>query len=193
MADRVYRVGRLEVWRARLSGWRERLSGWRERLRRPSVWGLLLAGLVLLIGIGWWYARDTAFARRAVPTTAVIQQVFPPTRIEHETGPPDLVVRGILRYQVNGRTIQTQVRLATCATGACVAATHNRQVHPVQIAYDPKNVTRVRLGRQVPTTLNPITLELIGLGVIFIAAGLYILFFDLSTPDAKSTGGRSAA
>lgn len=79
MADRVHRVGRLELWCARLSARRERLSGWRERLRRSSVWGPLLAGPALLIGIGWWYASNTAFARRAVlTTTAVIQQVFPP-------------------------------------------------------------------------------------------------------------------
>src|SRR4051794_19926529 len=120
MADRVYRVGHLELWRARL-------SGWPARLRHPSVWGLFLAGLALFGGAAWWYTTNTAFARRAVPTTAVIQQVFSPARLEHEYGPPDLVVRGILRYQVNGRTIHTQVRLATCSTGACVTATHDRQ------------------------------------------------------------------
>jgi hypothetical protein len=186
MDEPVYRVGRREMWRVRL-------SGWRERLRRPNVWVLMLAGLAILIGTAWWYADYTAFARRAVPTGATIERIYPPIRSEHEYQPPDLVVHGMLRYQADGRTVHTQVWLATCSNGGCVAATRARQGHAVQIVYDPENVTRVHLGRRVPVPLNPVMLVLAGLGAIFIAAGLYVVFFDLDVPLAKPRGRRPAA
>lgn len=177
MTARAYRVGRRELWRARL-------YGWPERLRRPAVWGHLLAGLVILAGTGWWFADQTAFARRAISATAVIERVEPPFRVEDQYGPPALVVYGRLRYQVDGDTVHSRVRLASCETSVCVAVTRNRQGRTVGIAYDPKKVTRVHLGRTVPININPFTMMIAGLGAIFIAAGLYTLFFDLGIPVA---------
>jgi hypothetical protein len=178
MTARSHRVGRRELWRARL-------YGWPERLRRPTVWGPLLAGLGILAGTGWWFVDQTAFARRAISASAVIERVEPPIRVEVQYGPPALVVYGRLRYQVDGDIVHSRVRLANCKTAYCVAVTQNRQGRTAGIAYDPKKVTRVYLGRTVPININPFMMMIAGLGVIFVAAGLYTLFFDLGFPGAK--------
>jgi hypothetical protein len=184
MDARSYRIGRRELWRARL-------YGWRERLRRPAVWGLLLSGLAILVGAGWWYAEETSFARRAVSTSAVIQQVDPPIRIENQDGPPALVVHGVLRFRVDGRTIHARVRLATCSTSACAAAIRNRQGRLITIAYDPERVTHVHPGRG-STPVTPLFMLLVGFGVILMGGGLHTLFLDFGIPLTKSGQRRYA-
>jgi hypothetical protein len=172
MAKRVYRVGPQERWRARMSGW------W-VRSRRPRVWAPLLVALAFFVSSWRLYADQAALARRAVPASATIQKVYHATA-PHGIGQASVFrVEGLLSYQVHGRTIYTPVWLTSCRDNRCMPYWRARQGHTAKIAYDPRNVHRVELGRVAKPFPN---LALTGLGIIFLGAGINNLFPGPGTP-----------
>lgn len=162
------RVGRRDLWRARL-------HGWRGRLREKRVWIPLLVGVAILGGAVWWYADRAAFAHRAVTTTAVVEDTYM-TRLEHEDGPPSLVVRGRLRYVANAATVHSYVRLAGCDTSVCVSVMREWKGKSVEVVYDPRRTTRVRIGHRVSLAPNPLILVVFGFGVLAVGIAVAELF-----------------
>jgi hypothetical protein len=157
--------------------WRVRSDGWRSRLRLKHVWVPMLIGLLIVCATGWWYASQTAFAGRAVVTTAIVEDISV-TRLEHQYEPPSLIVRGWLRYQVDGRTVRSSAEITSCQTAACASAAGGWRGRSVRVVYDPHRITRVRLGSRVSRAPGPTFLFLVAVGVGAIGVGASGVFFE---------------
>ena len=115
---------------------------WRAR-RRRIVLPPLLIGLVLLVLAGWAYAQQTASARRAVTTTAVIEELHQGPFREEETGQRTSTMSAAVRYQVDGADIRTQLRLGECGPTRCPPYQRGDRV---AVAYNPDKVTDAGLA-----------------------------------------------
>ncbi|MGH3387528.1 MAG: DUF3592 domain-containing protein [Actinomadura sp.] len=174
-----FRVRRRDVWRAYL-------TGWPGRLRRSYVWGPLLAGVILLGFAAWWYAGTMAFTRRAVPTTAVIEEVQRPAPVRREDGLSTHSFYGVVRYSVDGRVTRSRVLLYSCKSSSC--AFSRRPGDTVEIAYDPRRPVRATLATAVKDHWTPSGWQMIFglLGLIFLGAGAVNLIFGSPLGPAGS-------
>jgi hypothetical protein len=114
---------------------------WRARRRRTLLPPLLLA-MALLALAGWAYANQTAAARRAIPTPAVIEEVRQGPSHESQTGERTAPQWGTVRYQVDGANVRAQVGLGWCGTAGCPPYKRGDRV---TVAYDPRNVNDAEL------------------------------------------------
>jgi hypothetical protein len=109
---------------------------WRAR-RRRKVLGPLLLGLTLLALVGWAYAAQTAATRRAVTTTAVIQEVHQGPFHDSETGQRTFEMLGTVRYQVDGTGVRATVTLGRGCDGSARCLRRYQSGDQVAVAYDP--------------------------------------------------------
>jgi len=143
---------------------------WHSRRRRivliPMMIGLLLFSLAT-----WRFASRTAFAHRAVTTTAVIDDAYQGPFLTSEDGQRSFTVYATVHYDVDGTLTQGRVALSGCRSGACPSS-HQRG-DTITIAYDPQQVNNVDLASRVvgrPPLLDPWVLALVLMGVIFLVA-----------------------
>ena len=142
-------------------------TSWHPRRRRI----LLLIGLLLLALAAWRFASRTAFADRAVTTTAVIDDLSQGPFLQSEDGRRSFTVYATVRYEVDGTLTQGRVVLSGCRGGACPA--RHQRGETITVAYDPQQVTSVDLASRVVgrhPLLDPWVLALVLLGVSFLVA-----------------------
>jgi hypothetical protein len=90
--------------------------------------------VTLLALAGWAYANQTAAARRAVATPAVIEEVHQGPGRESQTGERTAAQWGTVRYQVDGANVRAQVGLGVCGTAGCPPYKWGDRV---TVAYNP--------------------------------------------------------
>jgi Protein of unknown function (DUF3592) len=117
---------------------------WRAR-RRRKVLPPLLIGVILLALAGWAYADQTASTRRAVTTTAVIEEVHQGPFHDSQTGERSYELLGKVRYQVEGADVRATVTLGRCG-GTTVCLRRYQPGDRVAVAYDPSNATDIALA-----------------------------------------------
>jgi hypothetical protein len=142
-------------------------TSWHPRRRRI----LLLIGLLLLALAAWRFASRTAFADRAVTTTAVIDDLSQGPFLQSEDGRRSFTVYATVRYEVDGTLTQGRVALSGCRGGACPA--RHQRGETITVAYDPQQVTSVDLASRVVgrhPLLDPPVLALVLMGVSFLVA-----------------------
>jgi hypothetical protein len=142
-------------------------TSWHPRRRRI----LLLIGLLLLALAAWRFASRTAFADRAVTTTAVIDDLSQGPFLQSEDGRRSFTVYATVRYEVDGTLTQGRVALSGCRGGACPA--RHQRGETITVAYDPQRVNSVDLASRVVgrhPLLDPPVLALVLMGVSFLVA-----------------------
>jgi Protein of unknown function (DUF3592) len=118
---------------------------WRARRRRKVLRRLLL-GLTLLALAGWAYADQTAATRRAVTTTAVIEEVHQGPFHDTETGQRTFEVLGTVRYQVDGAGVRTRVTLVRGCDGSARCLRRYQPGDRVAVAHDPDHPSGAALA-----------------------------------------------
>jgi hypothetical protein len=139
---------------------------WHARRRRI----LLMIGLLLFALAAWRFASRSAFADRAVTTTAVIDDVSNGPFLASEDGRRSFTVYATVHYEVDGTLTQGRVALSGCR-GACPS--RHQRGDTIAIAYDPRQVNSVDLASRVVDRhpfLDPWVLALVLMGVSFLVA-----------------------
>jgi hypothetical protein len=148
---------------------------WRARRRRVVLPPGLLA-VTLLALAGWAYANQTAAARRAISTTAVIEDLGQGPGRESQTGARTVALWGTVRYQVNGSDVRARVVLGECRGARCPSY---RRGDRVTVAYDPDRVTDAGLlayrgGRYPMPDARVVILAALG-GLCLLVAVFYLV------------------
>jgi hypothetical protein len=102
--------------------------------------------VTLLAFAGWAYAAQTASTRRAVTTTAVIEEVHHGPFQDTQTGERTFDVRGRVRYQVDGTDLRATVTLVRGCDASPVCLHRYQAGHQVAVAYDPDHPSDAALG-----------------------------------------------
>jgi Protein of unknown function (DUF3592) len=119
---------------------------WRARRRRRMLLPLLI-GVTLLALAGWAYATQTATTRRAVTTTAVIQEVHQgPFHDDAQTGSRTFEMLGTVRYQVDGANVRATVTLVRTCDGSTLCVRRYQPGDQVAVAYDPDHTSDAALA-----------------------------------------------
>lgn len=165
---KAVRIGRREIWRYHL-------GSAPARLRESYVWVPLLAGALLLGLATWWYADDTAFRRRAVTTSAVIEQLWRPPPVHRDDGLSAHSVQGRVRFRADGAVTRANVVLYKCVSSSCVFSA--KAGDTVEIAYDPREPTRAVRATVAEGALIPggWALAFGSISLIFLFTGIFNL------------------
>lgn len=119
---------------------------WRAR-RRRKVLPPLLIGVTLLALAGWAYATQRASSRRAVTTTAAIEEVHQgPFHDDTQTGQRTFEVLGTVRYQVDGADVRATVTLVRGCDGGTLCLRGYQPGDQVAVAYDPDHTSDAALA-----------------------------------------------
>jgi hypothetical protein len=116
-------------------------------------------------------ATRTAFERRAVTATAVVESTERGAFQESETGQRTFPVFARVRYDVDGTLVRSTLTLGSCGAGACPLL--ERRGQRVAVAYDVDRPGSARLaGRAVGGSpfLDPVVLGFAGLGLLLLVA-----------------------
>ena len=129
-----------------------------------------MAGLVCLAVAGVTVATLTAFERRAVLASAVVESTERGAFVESETGQRSFPVYGHVRYDVDGSPVRSTVRLGSCGAGDCPFL--ERRDQQVAVVYEVDHPGSARLATAVGGSpfLHPVVLLFGGLGVLILAA-----------------------